>query len=207
MRWPAPTLAHPSPTQHPVRRGIHKEGPHTPQPLRASKSHPGLLAASSAQHLAVQASGCCVLPRHRSPVAWPGQLMFQGAPWPAAGSLGEERWGMLVGPSCERQDSQCGSTALQHCGAVSAAPFLPCYWDEDAAAQASTGKHHSPAYALALALEARVPWDNGRVFTIRCFMLRASRATGREQLCLRVGPAPGSGHNRGRDASPLPIPR
>lgn len=47
--------------------------------------------------------------------------------------------------------------------------------------QAGTGQHHSPAYALALALEARVPWESGRVFTIRCLVLRASRAAGREQ--------------------------
>lgn len=47
--------------------------------------------------------------------------------------------------------------------------------------QAGTGQHHSPAYALALALEARVPWESGRVFTIRCLVLRASRAAGKEQ--------------------------
>ena len=42
---------------------------------------------------------------------------------------------------------------------------------------------HSPAYALALALAARVPWDSGRVFTIRCLVLRASRAAGRAAQC------------------------
>lgn len=74
-----------------------------------------------------------------------------------------------------------GQGGRHSCGAMLAAPSLPSYQDDVAEmAEAGTGQHHSPAKALALALEARVPWESGRVFTIRCLVLRASRAAGRE---------------------------
>lgn len=86
-RWLESTLLQPPLTQHPVRRSMHEEGPPLLQPLQASKTHLELLAASSARHLAALVSGCSVPPGHQSPAAGPGQLMFQGAPWLAAGTL------------------------------------------------------------------------------------------------------------------------
>lgn len=86
-RWLESTLVQPPLTQHLVRRSMHEEAPPILQPLQASKTHLELLAASSAQHLVGLVSACSVPPGHQSPAAGPGQLMFQGAPWLAAGTL------------------------------------------------------------------------------------------------------------------------
>lgn len=86
---PGAAPSHPAPCEKEhVRRSMHEESPTlTRQSLLASKTHLELLAASSARHLAGLVSGCSVPPGHRSPAAWPGQLMFQGVPWLAAGTL------------------------------------------------------------------------------------------------------------------------
>lgn len=83
-KWLEPTLLQAPLTQHPVRQSMQEEGPPILQPLQ---THLEPLAASSSLHLAGLVSACSVPPGHQSPVAWPGQLMFQGAPWLAAGTL------------------------------------------------------------------------------------------------------------------------
>lgn len=132
------------------------------------RAHPEPPAASCARRPAGQGSGGCAPPGRRSPGAVPGRPTFQGAPWPAAGSLGESRVGISMGtqPGGWHGPQPSQGTGMWVLGALGVPPHP-----------------HSPAYALALALAARVPWDSGRVFTIRCLVLRASRAAGRVAHC------------------------
>lgn len=62
-----------------------------------ARAHPEPPAASCARRPAGQGSGGCAPPGRRSPGAVPGRPTFRGAPWPAAGSLGESRGGRQRG--------------------------------------------------------------------------------------------------------------
>lgn len=160
------------------------------------RAHPEPPAASCARRPAGQGSGGCAPPGRRSPGAVPGRPTFRGAPWPAAGNLGESRGGVRVGtqPRGWHGPQPSQGTGMRVLGALGVPPHP-----------------HSPAYALALALAARVPWDSGRVFTIRCLVLRASRAAGRVAHCqaaphghgarLSQGVCPGAAR---RGVPPLP---